>query len=75
VTDFPILAVKSYFDSGRYEDNPGRVEPFEIGVFTCCEGDNTFMTGVSGGQAYKIDIDEHHSFTFSIVCPNLIYLY
>ncbi|KAH6909870.1 hypothetical protein BKA70DRAFT_1101952, partial [Coprinopsis sp. MPI-PUGE-AT-0042] len=69
-TDFPILAEKAHFDSGRYNDNPGRVDAFEVGTFTACNGDNTFMTGVSGGQTYKIAIDEHHSFVFSIGFTN-----
>jgi hypothetical protein len=43
------------------------VDAFEIGTFTACNGDNTFMTGVSGGQTYRIEIDEQHSFVFSIV--------
>lgn len=51
-TDFPILATSSHFDSGRYDSSPARVDEFDTDTFTCCEGDNTFMTGVSGGQAY-----------------------
>jgi hypothetical protein len=67
-TEFSILSIASSFDSGRYEDHPGFVDAFSLGVFTCCEGDGTFMTGVSGGQSYQIDIDGQHSFQFSIVC-------
>lgn len=66
-TDFPILAQSTYWSSGRYEGNPGRVDAFEIGTFSACNGDNTVMTGVSGGQSYKIEVDETHSFEFSIV--------
>ncbi|KAK5746740.1 hypothetical protein LTS12_022637 [Elasticomyces elasticus] len=69
-TDFPIVAIKSYFDSGRYDQSPARVDSFDTEAFTCCEGDNTFMTGVSGGQTYQIDLDEDNSFAFSIGFTN-----
>ncbi|KAI9816331.1 MAG: hypothetical protein M1826_001866 [Phylliscum demangeonii] len=69
-SDFPILAQRSHFDSGRYEDGPSRIDAFELATFSACNGDNTFMTGVSGGQSFKIEIDEQHAFAFSIGFTN-----
>lgn len=66
-TEFNISTTSSHFDSGRYEDHPGVVQAFELATFTACNGDNTFMTGVSGGQAYRITIDQNTDFQFSIV--------
>ncbi|TFK23483.1 hypothetical protein FA15DRAFT_705373 [Coprinopsis marcescibilis] len=66
-TDFPIRYVESYLDSGRYDKFPDpTVNPFAVGTFNGCNGDHTLFTGITGGATYRIDLDEDHSFYFSI---------
>ncbi|KAF8593003.1 hypothetical protein BDV93DRAFT_419975, partial [Ceratobasidium sp. AG-I] len=69
-TDFDVLVVTSYFDSGRYDQPPEHLRPFQLGTLTASEGENTVMTGVSGGLTYQVDIDRLHSFYFSIGFTN-----
>ncbi|TFK23484.1 hypothetical protein FA15DRAFT_745098, partial [Coprinopsis marcescibilis] len=70
-TDFQIRYVKSYLDSGRYDQFPSpTVNPFSTSTFTGCNGDNSALTGISGGATYRIDIDEKHSYYFSIGFTN-----
>ncbi|KAF8342222.1 uncharacterized protein EI90DRAFT_3011737 [Cantharellus anzutake] len=61
-TDFPILTMASFFSSGRYDDPPKRIDPFSVMTFTCCEGDNTVMQGVTGGHSFYINVDHNNHF-------------
>ncbi|KAF8544609.1 hypothetical protein BDD12DRAFT_814930 [Trichophaea hybrida] len=69
-TQFNILLENTYFDSGRYWDTPGSIDPFTQDVFSLCNGDNSAFTGVSGGTSYKIVIDSQHTFHFAIGWTN-----
>ncbi|KAG8950271.1 hypothetical protein FRC04_007905 [Tulasnella sp. 424] len=66
MTDFPILSMANYMDSGRYDDSPQRVEPFEIMTFTCCEK----MWGVSGGHSFCINLDSGNQLFFALGFTN-----
>ncbi|KAJ9115363.1 hypothetical protein QFC24_006978 [Naganishia onofrii] len=66
MTDFPVLVMAHYSNSGRYDDPPERIEPFSTMTFTCCEKDNSFMTGATGGQAFYINVDHGHQFYFGV---------
>jgi hypothetical protein len=57
----------TYFDSGRYWTAPGSFNPFEQLVFSCCNGDNTVGTGVSGGTAFRVSLDDQHYYDVSFV--------
>jgi hypothetical protein len=66
-TQFNILLLNTYFDSGRYWDAPGGARTFTQDVFSVCNGDNSVFTGVSGGTAYRIALDNNTQFDFAIV--------
>ncbi|KAG8950048.1 hypothetical protein FRC04_008128 [Tulasnella sp. 424] len=70
ITDFPILSMTSYMGSGRYDDPPHRVDPFETMTFTCCERDGKPMTGVSGGHSFHINLDGNNQFFFALGFEN-----
>ncbi|GAB1525670.1 hypothetical protein RhiTH_008833 [Rhizoctonia solani] len=65
-TDFNVIVLKGTMNSGKYAQAPDPVDSFDIGAFTGVNGDNTVLTGISGGQAYKIEFDENNTFEFSI---------
>ncbi|KAI0344290.1 hypothetical protein BDW22DRAFT_1344362 [Trametopsis cervina] len=65
-TQFSIFLENTYFDSGRYWDAPGSIKPFDQGVFSICNGDGTILTGASGGNAFKLDLDNQHDYYFSL---------
>jgi len=60
----------TYFDSGRYWTAPGSFNPFEQSVFSCCNGDNTVGTGVSGGTAFRVSLDDQHYYNVSFGWTN-----
>jgi hypothetical protein len=63
-TQFDILLIDTYFDSGRYWTAPGSFDPFAQLVFSCCNGDGD---GVSGGTAFRLSLDGKHYYDVSIV--------
>lgn len=67
-TQFDALLLESYHDSGRYWTAPGSISPFSQLVFSCCNGDNTFLTGTSGGTAFRVSIDDKHFYDVALVC-------
>jgi hypothetical protein len=74
-TQFDILLQGTYFDSGRYWTAPGSIPDFQQSVFSICNGDNTILTGVSGGTAYRLSLDADNFFDFALVrIRRLLYL-
>ena len=71
VTQFTILLHENYFDSGRYELARGTASPFTQTAFSCCNVDSSVLTGVTGGTAFKIILDDSHTFDFALVRPNI----
>ncbi|RPB20558.1 hypothetical protein L211DRAFT_852270 [Terfezia boudieri ATCC MYA-4762] len=65
-TQFQIVYEATHFDSGRFWDAPGGADSFKQMSFSVCNGDNTILTGVSGGSTLKLHLDETHSFVFAI---------
>ncbi|KAF3933740.1 hypothetical protein ABW19_dt0206325 [Dactylella cylindrospora] len=65
-TQFNILLEGNYFGSGRYEQAPASIDPFTQMTFSCCNGDNTIMTGVSGGTSFRVTLDDNVSYPFAI---------
>lgn len=66
-TQFDIVLNGTYFDSGKYWDAPGNIPPFAQMAFSCCNGDNTILTGVSGGNQFQVMVDENTPYKFSLV--------
>ncbi|KAF8598928.1 hypothetical protein BDV93DRAFT_560829 [Ceratobasidium sp. AG-I] len=69
-TEFEVVVGASYFGSGRYQDPPLSLEAFQLGTFTVCNIDESYPTGVTSGLTYKIKLDEHKYFSFSIGFTN-----
>ncbi|WP_437818489.1 hypothetical protein [Sorangium sp. So ce1078] len=74
-TQWTIQFQSSYFNSGRFEDAPTNVKPFNSMQFSGCDKDNSIMTGVSGGTAFRILIPTanndyaHHDFSVGFSAP------
>jgi len=66
-TQFDLLLEESYLDSGTYWTAPGTVTQFDQMTFSGCNKNNSVATGVSGGQAFRVYLDEQHDFSFAIV--------
>ena len=66
-TQFDLLLQGTYFDSGKYWDAPGGFGQFNQLVFSCCNGDNTILTGVSGGTAFRLSLDDQHYYDIALV--------
>ncbi|GJE99081.1 hypothetical protein PsYK624_153220 [Phanerochaete sordida] len=69
-TQFDLLLEDTYFDSGRYWTAPGGFSGFAQMVFSCCNGDNTVLTGVSGGCAFRISLDDQNYYDISLGWTN-----
>ena len=67
-TQFDILLLDTYFDSGRYWTAPGGFGNFNQLVFSCCNGDHTVLTGATGGTAFRVSLDDKHYYDLSFVC-------
>jgi hypothetical protein len=65
-TQFSILLLETYFDSGRYWDAPGSLGSFDQLVFSCCNDDGV-PTGVMGGTAFRLSLDDTHYYDFALV--------
>ena len=59
----------AYFNSGRYDDPPKNVEPYDNMVFTVCNRDAAF-TGATGGAAFRIILDGVAEYPFALVCAH-----
>ncbi|KAG8939879.1 hypothetical protein FRC04_005828 [Tulasnella sp. 424] len=76
MTDFPILSLANYMNTGRYDDPPQRVDPFQTMTFTCCETerrymqDKSFLLGVSGGHSFSVNMDDGNQFFFALGFTN-----
>ena len=62
-----MLLENTHFDSGRYWTAPGGFNGFEQLVFSCCNGDGTILTGVSGGNAFRVSLDDKHYYDIALV--------
>lgn len=69
-TQFDLLLEGTYFDSGRYWTAPGSIGNFDQLVFSCCNGDNSILTGVSGGNALRLSLDSEHYYDFALGWTN-----
>ncbi|GJE99082.1 hypothetical protein PsYK624_153230 [Phanerochaete sordida] len=69
-TQFDLLLENTYFDSGRYWTAPGGFSGFQQMVFSGCNGDGTVLTGVSGGCAFRISLDDQHYYDISLGWTN-----
>ncbi|KAI0295286.1 hypothetical protein BC826DRAFT_291736 [Russula brevipes] len=69
-TQFDILLMNTYFDSGRYWTAPGSFNPFEQLVFSCCNGDGSILTGATGGTAFRLWLDDKHCYDVSFGWTN-----
>ncbi|KAI0295281.1 hypothetical protein BC826DRAFT_968528 [Russula brevipes] len=69
-SQFDVLLMNTYFDSGRYWDAPGSFNQFDQSVFSCCNGDSTILTGVSGGTAFRISLDDTHYYDIAFGWTN-----
>ena len=66
-TQFNLLLIDTFFDSGRYWTAPGGTGSFTQMVYSCCNGDNTVGTGATGGTAFRLSLDDKHYFDISLV--------
>ena len=66
-TDFNVISLQPAILSGRYEDPPTRIDPFQSIVFTGCERNHSFACGFTGGQAFYIQLDDEKAFYLSVV--------
>ncbi|KAI0713533.1 hypothetical protein C8Q76DRAFT_796493 [Earliella scabrosa] len=65
-TQFDVLLLDTHFDSGRYWTSPGGFGSFSQMAFSACNGDHTFMTGATGGTAFRLSLDDQHYYDFSL---------
>lgn len=64
-TQFEILYNQPYWSSGTYYDTPPqRIPKFSAGVFSVCN--KTGFAGVSGGNSWKLMLDDNTIFHFSL---------
>ncbi|CDO68902.1 hypothetical protein BN946_scf185000.g45 [Trametes cinnabarina] len=69
-TQFKIQLLDSYFNSGRYWDSPKDVDPFTQMVFSCCNDDGSILTGVAGGTAFRVILNESVHYDFAVGWTN-----
>ncbi|MGF1698734.1 hypothetical protein L4D09_00140 [Photobacterium makurazakiensis] len=55
-TQYALVYKNSYFDSGKFWTAPTNVEPFEEMSFSGCDKDGSFLTGVSGGTTFTLQM-------------------
>jgi hypothetical protein len=60
-TQFPLVFVGSYFDSGRFETSPTNALVFNEMTFTGVEKDGSWMTGVTGGVAFYLNLQGNNA--------------
>lgn len=58
-TQFPLVYVGSYFSSGRFETSPTNALPFSEMTFTGVERDGSVGTGVTGGVAFYLNLQNN----------------
>ncbi|GLB43548.1 hypothetical protein LshimejAT787_1400600 [Lyophyllum shimeji] len=64
-TQFDIIYNNEYFDSGTYYRAPPiKIPKFSTGQFSVCN--KWGLAGVSGGNAWKVILDNNHSFPFAL---------
>jgi hypothetical protein len=66
-TQFTVLFQATHFDSGRYWTPPGGIHPYSQLIFRICEGDNSLLTGATGGNAFSIVLDDKTMFNIALV--------
>ncbi|KAF8803230.1 hypothetical protein BYT27DRAFT_7340934 [Phlegmacium glaucopus] len=71
-TQFQVLLQETYFNSGRYWDAPGTFRPFDQLVYSCCNDDNA-PTGVAGGTAFRLSLDDRTYFDFALGWTNPLF--
>ena len=69
-TQFDILLLDTHFDSGRYYTAPGGFGPFSQLVFSAVS--SGFLTGATGGTAFRVSLDDKEFFNFALVSGPLI---
>jgi len=57
-TQFPLIPVATYFESGRFWTAPTLARPFDKAMFSVCNSDYSFFTGATGGIVMQIILDE-----------------
>ena len=72
-TQFNISFMHTMFDSGRYWEAPGSIDSFKQMSFSCCNGDHTVLTGVSGGNSFRLSLDDKHFLDFALVTRNYLF--
>jgi hypothetical protein len=55
-TQYPLVFLASYFNSGRFYTAPTNVPPFKDMTFSGCASDGSLLTGVSGGVQFQIGV-------------------
>jgi len=55
-SQYALVYKSSYFDSGRFWTAPTNVEPFQEMTFSGCDKDGWFLTGVSGGTTFTLQM-------------------
>lgn len=61
----------AYFDSGRYQDSPKNIEPYENMVFSVCNRDLE-PTGAIGGATFRIILDAVAEVPFALVSGSVL---
>ncbi|KAI0713532.1 hypothetical protein C8Q76DRAFT_693423 [Earliella scabrosa] len=62
-TQFDVLPLDTYMDSGRYWAAPDRLAPFTQMTFSAC--DQGIFSGATGGTAFRVWLDGEHYYDFS----------
>ncbi|KAI0373243.1 hypothetical protein BV20DRAFT_1050153 [Pilatotrama ljubarskyi] len=72
-TQFDIVLLDTYFDSGRYWTAPGNVNAFDQMVWSACNRDDSVFTGVAGGTGFRImmDANNYHDFAVGYTNPTI----
>jgi hypothetical protein len=65
-TQFQVFLLDTYLQSGRYWNAPSDFGQFDQLVYCCCSDDYA-PTGVSGGTAFRLRLDDQHYFNFALV--------
>ena len=65
-TQFKVLLLETYSNSGCYWDAPHTFGAFEQLAFSCCN-DDFAPTGVTGGTSFRLLLDDKHFYDFALV--------
>jgi hypothetical protein len=57
-TQYSLVYMGYWFDSGRFFDAPTNVRPYESMTFSVCSKDGSILTGVTGGARFELRMPE-----------------